>query len=71
LNSERRPLNGDWDEGIGKIMLQSFSDGRPSHCSLCDKDITGVGMHILEFHFHLLCANDMAAMMRQVNALNQ
>ena len=52
-------------------MLESFSDGRPPHCSLCNKDITGAGMHILEFHFHLLCAGGMAEMMRQINALNK
>jgi hypothetical protein len=49
-------------------MMESFSDGRPSHCSLCDKDITETGIHILEFHFHQVCAGNTAKMLRQVNA---
>ncbi len=26
-------------------------------------------MHILEFHFHLACAGNMTAMLRQINAI--
>jgi len=52
-------------------MMEAFSDGRPSHCSLCDKNITDAGVHILEFHLHLACAGDVATMMRQIDDLNQ
>jgi len=52
-------------------MIQTFYDGRSPYCSLCDKSITGKGMHILDFHFHQICADNTARTLRLVNALNQ
>jgi hypothetical protein len=51
--------------------MQTYSERLALRCSLCDKEITEGKMDIQQFHLHTACADNMALMMRQINAFNQ
>jgi hypothetical protein len=44
---------------------------RGVHCSFCNKSLRSDRVDVMGFHFHLLCANNVASVLGKVKAFNQ